>query len=96
MQIELCPMFKSVKEVELFLKYVNNKSKSTLLFETPASISRMNQIIEINDFDEAYIGLNDLKIAFDLDFYLNFCQEACLNICQRFSMLIKLILDLEA
>ena len=56
----------------------------------------MNQIIEINDFDEAYIGLNDLKIAFDLDFLFEFLSEACLNICQRFSMLIKLILDLEA
>ena len=75
----MLPMFKSVKEVELFLKYVNNKSKSTLLFETPASISRINQIIKINDFDEVYIGLNDLKIAFDLDFLFEFLSGGLLE-----------------
>ena len=39
-----------------------------LLFETPASIINIDSILELNKIDEVFIGLNDLSIAFKLDF----------------------------
>ena len=64
----MLPMFTSVKEVDLFLKLVNGRAKTVLLFETAASLCRVNQIIKLKGIDLAYIGLNDLSLEFKLSF----------------------------
>ena len=61
-------MFKSAHEVKQIINLINNKGKLILLFETPASIINIDSILELNKIDEVFIGLNDLSIAFKLDF----------------------------
>jgi 2-keto-3-deoxy-L-rhamnonate aldolase RhmA len=68
--IIMLPMFKTAQEVDLFLKYVNGEALTNLLFETPQSVIRIDEIIEIGGINEAHIGLNDLRIAFGLDFMM--------------------------
>lgn len=64
----MLPMFKTAQEVKQIINLVNDRVKLILLFETPNSIINIDSILELNKIDEAFVGLNDLSIAFKLDF----------------------------
>lgn len=64
----MLPMFTSKEEVEQVINFINNRVKLILLFETPESIHNVDTILNLNKIDEAYIGLNDLSIAYKLKF----------------------------
>lgn len=66
--IIMLPMFTQVNEVELFIDIIRGRAKTMLLFETPQSVCRVNEISKLNGIDIAYIGLNDLSIAYKIDF----------------------------
>ncbi|WP_428086366.1 aldolase/citrate lyase family protein [Candidatus Thioglobus sp.] len=66
--VVMLPMFKTPKEVELFISYVDGKAKTCLLLETSEALCRVNDILEIDGIDEIHIGLNDLHLAMGLDF----------------------------
>ena len=59
----MLPMYKSVAEVERFLKAVNGRAKTQMLAETIEAADIMEEIIKIKEADEIHIGLNDLHIA---------------------------------
>ncbi len=64
----MLPMFSLPSEVDYFLKCVNGRSKTILLFETVGSICNVEDILSINGLDLAYVGLNDLSLELKLDF----------------------------
>ena len=64
----MLPMFSSKEEVEQVIHFINSRVKLILLFETPGSINNVDPILKLNKIDEAYIGLNDLSIAYKLKF----------------------------
>jgi len=64
----MLPMFKNPKEVNRFIAIINKRTKTNLLFETPASLARMDEIISIPGIDEVHIGLNDMHLGFNLNF----------------------------
>ena len=66
--IIMLPMFKTVKEVQLFIDYVGKKTKTCLLLETSESLARVDDILEVDGIDEIHIGLNDLHLSMGLDF----------------------------
>tara|TARA_Y100001978_G_C23658443_1_gene417318 strand:- start:276 stop:1100 length:825 start_codon:yes stop_codon:yes gene_type:complete len=64
----MLPMFTNTKQVESFLNIVNDRVPTILLFETPQACLRIDSIIALGGFESVHIGLNDLKIALELDF----------------------------
>ena len=66
--IVMLPYFKSVIEVEKFLKYVNGRAKTCLLLETPEAVNCLNDILELEGIDEIHIGLNDLHLGYGMKF----------------------------
>ncbi|MEO0233707.1 MAG: aldolase/citrate lyase family protein [candidate division WOR-3 bacterium] len=66
--IIMLPFFKTIKEVEEFLKIVNSKTKTILLLETPESVKILEDLIKIKEINYFYIGLNDLSLGYGFKF----------------------------
>ncbi|WP_418186781.1 aldolase/citrate lyase family protein [Aliarcobacter lanthieri] len=66
--ILMLPMFKTKKEVETFISYIDGRVKACLLLETTQALCRIDDILEVDGIDEIHIGLNDLHLAMNLDF----------------------------
>ena len=49
--IIMLPMFTQVNEVELFIDIIRGRAKTMLLFETPQSVCRANEISKLNGID---------------------------------------------
>ena len=64
----MLPMFKTAHEVEQIINFIDKRVKLILLFETPKSLINIDSILQLKKIDEAFIGLNDLSIALNLDF----------------------------
>ena len=64
----MLPMFKTANEVSFFLKCINGRSKTVLLFETVGSLCNVDEILSFKGIDLAYIGLNDLSLELKMDF----------------------------
>lgn len=62
--IIMLPFFSDANEVYRFLKAVDGRKKTCLLFETPAAVKNAEEILSLGGIDEAYIGLNDLHLAY--------------------------------
>lgn len=59
----MLPMYKTLNEVDEFLKIVNRQARTQLLAETIEACGVMQEVIKINEVDEIHIGLNDLHLA---------------------------------
>lgn len=66
--ILMLPMFKTKKEVEAFISYIDGRVKACLLVETTQALCRIDDILEVDGIDEIHIGLNDLHLSMNLDF----------------------------
>ncbi len=66
--ILMLPMFKTVGEVQFFIEKVDARAKTCLLLETAEAMCRIDDILAVEGIDEIHIGLNDLHLAFGLDF----------------------------
>lgn len=64
----MLPMWKTVEEVENFLRTVAGKCKTTLLLETREAVECLDEVLKHGDMDEIHIGLNDLHLSYGLDF----------------------------
>lgn len=75
----MLPMYKSVGEVEEFLKIVNGRVKTQLLMETPEAHHIMKEIVEIPEVDEIHIGLNDLHLAYKKKFMFELLADGTVD-----------------
>lgn len=66
--VVMLPMWRSFDEVEAFLNVVNKRAKTTLLLETKEAVEHLDSILTLPEIDEVHIGLNDLHLAYQLDF----------------------------
>ncbi|VEJ09835.1 aldolase/citrate lyase family protein [Actinobacillus delphinicola] len=66
--IIMLPMFKRVNEVKEFLTIIGGRVRTCLLLETSEAVCRIDDILDIPGIDEVHIGLNDLHLAYGLDF----------------------------
>ena len=83
--ILMLPYFKTVSEVSDFLKYVNGRKKTMLLFETPESVELLDDIMNLQGIDEAYIGLNDLSLGYKKKFMFELLADGTVeSICEKF------------
>lgn len=66
--ILMLPFFHTVKEVEDFVSLVAGRVKTCLLMETPESAELLDEILEVPGIDMIHIGLNDMHLAFGMNF----------------------------
>lgn len=81
----MLPYFKTVGEVRRFIKSVNGRARTLLLFETPESVEKVDDILRIDGIDEVYIGLNDLSLGYGKKFMFELLADGTVEkLCDRF------------
>lgn len=83
--IIMLPYFKTKDEVEFFIKCVNKRVRTMLLFETPESVTNIDDILNLKGIDEVFIGLNDLSLGYKKKFMFELLADGTVeDICYRF------------
>lgn len=81
----MLPYFKSVEEVKMFLDTVNKRTKTCLLVETPQAVELIDQILDLDGFDEIHIGLNDLHLGYHMRFMFELLADDTVDrLCGKF------------
>ena len=82
--IVMLPYFKTVAEVERFLKAVNGRATSSLLLETPEAVACVDDILALPGIDEFHIGLNDLSLGYKKRFMFELLSDGTVEmLCQK-------------
>ncbi|MCF1190822.1 aldolase/citrate lyase family protein [Mangrovimonas sp. AS39] len=61
-KVIMLPMSKSVKDVERFLKIIDNRTETLVQIETPELVNKVGELNKL-PWDYAHVGLNDLMVA---------------------------------
>ena len=77
--IIMLPYFKTIEEVEVFIKYVDNRAKTCLLVETPEAAYLLEKIVEISGIDMIHIGLNDMHLAMRMKFMFQLLYDGSVD-----------------
>ena len=75
----MLPMYRSMDEVEKFLKIVNGRAKTQLLAETPEACGIMKEAVSFPEVDEIHIGLNDLHLAYHKKFMFELLADGTVD-----------------
>ena len=82
--IIMLPFFKSVAEVQRFLKAVDGRARTMLLLETPEAVEVLYDILDISGIDEIHIGINDLSIGMGKKFMFELLTDGTVEqICRK-------------
>lgn len=83
-QILMLPYFKTVDEVDRFVKLVDGRVKTMPLVETPEAVSCIDEILKL-DIDEIFIGLNDLSLGYGKKFMFELLADGTVeDLCYKF------------
>lgn len=83
--IVMLPYFKTEGEVKRFLKTVNGRVRTLLLFETPEAVEKVDDILQLDGIDEVYIGLNDLSLGYGKKFMFELLVDGTVEkLCAKF------------
>lgn len=84
--ILMLPYFKEAEEVAQFLRFVGNRAKTMLLFETAEAVSEIDKILQLPGIDECFIGLNDLHLGYHRKFMFELVADGTTEaICRKFA-----------
>lgn len=84
--VVMLPYFKTVEQVREFLRYVDEKTRTCLLFETVESVRLVDEILALDGIDECYIGLNDLHLESKRTFMFELLADGTVEgLCKKFS-----------
>ena len=83
--ILMLPYFKTVKEVQEFIRLVDGRAKTLPLVETPEAVSCIDEILELDGIDEIFIGLNDLSLGYGMKFMFQLLIDGAVErLCGKF------------
>lgn len=83
--IIMLPYFKTADEVECFLRLVDGRAKTLLLFETPESVEAIDSILSLRGIDEVFVGLNDLSLGYGKKFMFELLADGTVEaLCLKF------------
>ena len=83
--IIMLPFFKTVDEVNRFLKAVNGRAKTMLLLETPEAVEIVDDLVRIEGIDFVHIGLNDLSLGYGMKFMFEQLTDGTVErLCTKF------------
>lgn len=81
----MLPMWKTAKEVNLFLSAVGGRVRTTLLLETKEAVDIVDEVLENPLIDEIHIGLNDLHLSYGLTFMFELLSNGIVeDLCKKF------------
>lgn len=81
----MLPMFRNAEEVRQFIAYVGGRAKVQLLVETAEAVENIDEIISVSGIDEIHVGLNDLHLAYHMEFMFELlCGDTIKNLCHKF------------
>lgn len=84
--VVMLPMFRTTKEVETFVDYVDERAKVQLLVETAEAVNNIDEILKVPGIDEIHIGLNDLHLAYKKTFMFELiCDDTISTLCKKIS-----------
>ncbi len=80
----MLPMWKTVSEVNSFLKTINGRIHTTLLLETKEAVEILDDVLKLPMVDEIHIGLNDLHLSYGLNFMFELLSNGTVeSICNK-------------
>lgn len=80
----MLPMFRTAGDVKEFVSFVNGRAKVQLLVETAEAVANIDSILEVPGIDEVHIGLNDLHLAYHMDFMFELiCGDVVNILCRK-------------
>ncbi len=80
----MLPMWKTVGEVEQFIKAVGGRCKTMLLLETKEAENCIDDVLECDGIDEIHIGLNDLHLSHNLSFMFELLSDGTVEkLCRK-------------
>lgn len=83
--IVMLPYFKTRDEVSFFLNSVRGRVKTCLLCETVEAVNDIDHIIDLPGIDYIHIGLNDLHLAYGMDFMFELLADGTVEcLCRKF------------
>jgi 2-keto-3-deoxy-L-rhamnonate aldolase RhmA len=77
--IIMLPYFKTVEEVNKFIKLVNKRVQTCLLVETMEAVESIDKILNVEGIDYIHIGLNDIHIQRGTHFMFEFLADGCID-----------------
>ena len=85
--IVMLPFFKTLAEVQRFLKVVDGRCRTMLLLETPEAVQILDSILMLKGIDEIHIGINDLSIGYGKKFMFELLTDGTVErICRRLQL----------
>lgn len=80
----MLPMFRTAEEVRKFVSCVDGRAKVQLLVETAEAVENIDAILDVPGIDEIHIGLNDLHLAYRMDFMFELlCGDIIRKLCEK-------------
>ena len=81
----MLPYFKTVEEVQTFIKLVNGRAKTFPLVETPEAVAAIDEILELPGINEIFVGLNDLSLGYEKRFMFELLSDGTVeSLCEKF------------
>lgn len=81
----MLPYFKTVDEVQTFIRLVGGRTKTLLLFETPEAVEVVDEILALDGIDEVFVGLNDLSLGYKKKFMFELLADGTVErLCNTF------------
>ena len=77
--IVMLPFFKTVEEVEYFIKIIDGRAKVCLLVETPEAAALLEDIVEVPGIDMIHFGLNDMHLALGMKFMFQLLADGSVD-----------------
>lgn len=83
--IVMLPYFKTVAEVETFIRLVGGRAKTCLLCETPEAAENIDEILSVPGIDEVHVGINDLHLGYHRHFMFEMVADGTVDrLCEAF------------
>ena len=80
----MLPMWKTSKEVDEFLQFVNQRTATTLLLETKEAVECIDNVLCNPLLDEIHIGLNDLHLSYNMKFMFELLTNGVVeDLCRK-------------
>ena len=77
--VVMLPFFKTLQEVEQFVKIVDGRAKVCLLVETPEAASLLESIVDVPGIDMIHFGLNDMHLALGMKFMFQLLADGSVD-----------------
>lgn len=82
--IVMLPMWKSVQEVQTFIKLVAGRAETMLLLETSEARECLDDILVLPGIDRIHIGLNDLHLSYGMTFMFELLADGTVEeLCNK-------------